>query len=42
MNLQYYKNIVRNYQSEFEFFKSKVFPIVMQWEGGGKLHSNYV
>ena len=39
MNLQYYKNIVRNYQSEFEFFKSKVFPIVMQWEGGGKLHN---
>lgn len=38
MNLQEYKNIVKNHQSEFDFFKSKIFPIVMQWEGGNKLH----
>lgn len=25
-------------QTEFEFFRKKIFPIVMIWEGGGKLH----
>lgn len=38
MNLNEYKTIVKNHQSEFDFFKTKIFPIVMQWEGGNKLH----
>lgn len=39
MNLDQYKKIVKDHQSEFDFFKTKIFPIVMQWEGGGKLHN---
>ena len=39
MNLDYYKNIVSKHQEEFELFKDKFFPIVMKWEGGGKLHN---
>ena len=38
MNLEFYKNIVAKYPEEFNLFKDKIFPIVMKWEGGGKLH----
>ena len=39
MNLDFYKNIVEKYPEEFKLFKDKIFPIVMKWEGGGKLHN---
>ena len=38
MNLSSYKKIVANHKEEFDLFKDKFFPIVMVWEGGGKLH----
>lgn len=39
MNLTEYKEIIAENNSEFQFFKDKIFPVVMQWEGGGKLHN---
>ena len=39
MNLDFYKNIADKTPEEFKFFRDKVFPIVMKWEGGGKLHN---
>ena len=38
MNLDFYKNIADKTPEEFKFFRDKVFPIVMKWEGGDKLH----
>ena len=31
--------IANSHKTEFEFFKKTIFPVVMQWEGGGKLHN---
>ena len=31
--------ITKNHQTEFTFFLKKIFPVVMKWEGGGKLHN---
>jgi len=39
MNIDFYKNIVVKYPEEFKLFRDKIFPIVMKWEGGGKLHN---
>ena len=39
MNIDFYKNIVEKYPEEFKLFRDKIFPIVMKWEGGGKLHN---
>lgn len=39
MDLQYYINIVNQHKQEFQLFKNHFFPIVMQWEGGDKLHN---
>ena len=39
MNLQYYKDIAHQHSNEFKLFKNSFFPIVMQWEGGSKLHN---
>ena len=33
------RNIVEKYPEEFKLFRDKIFPIVMKWEGGGKLHN---
>jgi len=38
MNLSNYKKIVKNHKEEFKLFKDRFFPVVMKWEGGGKLH----
>lgn len=39
MDLTKYKEIVAKDNQEFELFQTKFFPIVMQMEGGGKLHN---
>ena len=37
--MQKFIDIVNKNQTEFKFFLKNVFPIVMKWEGGGKLHN---
>lgn len=32
-------NITKEHKTEFEFFRKKLFPVAMYWEGGGKLHN---
>jgi len=39
MNLEFYSNIANKYKEDFKLFKDSIFPIVMRWEGGGKLHN---
>lgn len=31
--------ITKLHETEFAFFLKKIFPVVMKWEGGGKLHN---
>lgn len=38
MNLEFYKKIVKAKEVEFVLFRENFFPLVMKWEGGGKLH----
>ena len=37
--MQKFIDIANKNQTEFEFFLKNVFPVVMKWEGGGKLHN---
>ena len=37
--MQKFIDIANKNQTEFKFFLKNVFPIVMKWEGGGKLHN---
>ncbi|WP_052503495.1 glycosyl hydrolase 108 family protein [Lacinutrix sp. Hel_I_90] len=39
MDLRFYKEIAGRYHREFKLFRDSFFPIVMKWEGGGKLHN---
>ena len=39
MNIQKYKDIALRHSREFKLFRDAFFPIVMKWEGGGKLHN---
>ena len=33
-----YKKLTEKYSSDFKLFKSDLFPVLMKWEGGSKLH----
>lgn len=37
--MQKFIDIANKNQTEFKFFLKNVFPVVMKWEGGGKLHN---
>ena len=37
--MQKFIDIANKNQTEFKFFLKKIFPVVMKWEGGGKLHN---
>lgn len=38
MNLKFYKEQAEKAPEDFELFHGIIFPFVMKWEGGGKLH----
>lgn len=38
MNTKFLKSANEN-KTEFELFRTKIFPVSMYWEGGGKLHN---
>ncbi|MBS9773804.1 MAG: hypothetical protein KGV59_01425 [Tenacibaculum sp.] len=39
LTFEYYLKVAKKFPNDFTFFKEKVFPVLMRWEGGGKMHN---